>query len=77
MVDTIKQTCNVLDRIIRMGGVVPESVLPQGDTLTMYRLTNQSFIKPVGTFLDSGETIFSITDKGMAEWERHDSRSGH
>lgn len=75
--DAIKQTCHVLGRIVRVGGIVPESSLPQNDPLTMFRLTNQNFIKPVGSFLDTGELLFGITDAGRAELERHDSRSGH
>lgn len=75
--DHITQTCNVLNRMVRQGGIVPESALPQGDLLTMVRLTNQDFIKPCGTFLDTGELLFGITEKGVAEAERHDRSRGN
>lgn len=75
--DAAAQTCKVLDRIVRDGGMIAESMLPQDNDLVMFRLKQQQFISPVGTFTDSGELIFGITDKGVAELERHKSRTWH
>lgn len=74
--DPIRDSYHVLDRMIRLGGVVGESSLPYGDALVMFRLTNQDFIKPLSE-LDTGERIFEITEKGMAEAERHRDRMSH
>ena len=74
--DTVKQSCQVLDRILRQGGMIDESALPYEDDLLMYRLTQRKFIQPTATY-DSGERIFAITDKGMAELKRHNTRTGN
>jgi hypothetical protein len=74
--DTVKQSCQVLDRILRQGGVIDESALPYDNDLLMYRLTQRKFIRPTATY-DSGERIFAITDKGIAELERNPSHTGN
>ena len=74
--DTVKQSCQVLDRILRQSGVIDESALPYDNDLLMYRLTQRKFIQPTATY-DSGERIFAITDKGIAELERHPSHAGN
>ena len=74
--DPITSSCRVLERIHRQGGLIAEECLPNHDTLTMYRLTYQNFIKQVATYSD-GSCIFAITDAGVAELERHNRRTGH
>ena len=74
--DPIKKSSEVLDRIYRSGGVIEESMLPNHNDLVMFRLTNQEFIQPYASCQD-GERIFAITDKGMAELQRHVRCTGH
>lgn len=74
--DLIKQTGDVLSRIARSGGIVAESSLPPDD-LIMFRLTNKEFIKTIGVYRGTGESVFQITDKGLAELEEHYRRTGN
>ena len=74
--DHIEQTTAVLARIVRHGGAIEESSLPHQNVLVMHRLTQRDFIKEVVEY-ENSERVYAITDKGVAELERHYARPGH
>jgi hypothetical protein len=65
--DHIIESGAVLQRIMKQGGLVFESNLPQND-LIMFRLMDKQFIKPM-VDTDQG-CLFAITQQGVDEAER-------
>jgi len=68
-----KRTIEILRMIQRGNGLIREAALPHKDDLIMFRLTSKGFIKAIGSNVDTGESLFSITKEGEKEAGRNEN----